>query len=253
MEKDAVIKINKEFDDFNELLQKPEGGFKRFQMKLITEMIPFLKEHGQKDILSKPRPGRETILTETNTRISEITACIESLELCRALVNQKPPRSIIRKAKSNETKYLRYHIEHYFEELYILEQRLSSFTKWIDRKLKAKGHDLSPIKTLMAITLVEKMFEDIKGVRGEHVHAGRFDTAELLSLSVFDIAKDAKFVSEDTLLDMNNIIEKRLGLEREKWAQKISESLKTSELLIDAVFVMLFDPYFTDILPRYTR
>lgn len=104
---------------------------------------------------------------------TEISAALDTLKLSSKLIALAPPRSkIIRKDD-----YLKFLVGAYLQEMYILEQRLSSYAKKISR--------LYQIPTLPAFVqkLVYQPLEGLITTRGAHVHSQRYSDEQLDRLS----------------------------------------------------------------------
>src|SRR4030067_2829640 len=81
----------------------------------------------------------------------------------------------------NELAWIRYHIEFYLQENYILNLRTINWLKYL--QLRAKRKSNQPFENLLTRLLArtDKVFENIDKIRGQHVHMNRFAQKDIIS------------------------------------------------------------------------
>ncbi len=135
----------------------------------------------------------------------------------------------------SKVSYIRYNIENYLQELYILRLRLLVYLTTIERAYKkSRISEKVSKKATNLKNLVEKMFENYIKVRGSHVHVARYADSDVDRLSLFEVltkSSDDEFVK--------NI---KLGRElvfrevRKKWKRKIKNDSKEIHKFLEVYF-----------------
>jgi hypothetical protein len=100
---------------------------------------------------------------------TEITAALDALSLVEVLVGVAPPRT----KHIKKDHYLQFLVGAYLQEMYILEQRLTSYAKKISRLYR---------KPTLPSTVHRIVYEPLEGIintRGAHVHSYRFTDQHL--------------------------------------------------------------------------
>jgi hypothetical protein len=132
--------------------------------------------------------------------------------------------------------YLRYHIENYLNELYILKERLVSFTITIDRAYKTSPEYPHIFKiTSLLRSLVEKPLQQYVKTRGSHIHQYRYSDDDVARLSTLDLltkGNDASFTEA-----IQPIFADAYRQARKKWRQKIISDLSEVKRLLDSYFL----------------
>lgn len=173
-------------------------GYEKYQ-KLMADwagdyMRPFVdsKKQGQMPESSK------VFLTKLFYGFTEISGAYEALRLSEILISIAPPRS----KRISHDDYLKYHINSYLQEVYILKERLNSYLTKLQR-VYAKTSQSKRFQEQVAplLDLVKTAFEGIISTRGRHVHAYRYTDEDLNRLSSLtfisrfknDFVDEAKF------------------------------------------------------------
>ena len=84
--------------------------------------------------------------------------------------------------------YIRFHLESFLNEAYILRERMDAFALGLSREFR-KESTARDIKSRVDYVSgeIERLFEPISRMRGGHVHASRYDDAELRQLALWEI------------------------------------------------------------------
>jgi len=145
------------------------------------------------------------------------------------------------------SRYLRYHIENYFEEIYILKNRMCAYPKLINRA-KSKYFGSSDI-TKLVDHLEQKVEEDFKklvGIRGRHVHKRRYDDKDLRQLETWEILA-SNFIGKSQKYSLNFIKEMKRNnkIITNKWIKNIRLLNIGVNNILDAYFETLYPFVFT--------
>ncbi len=210
--------------------------YTELMLKLITEKLK------QYDYEIQNIPGFKI---EQNTYAfflfdgyTEIVNVINTLELIEKFIDAEPPKI----DGINYANYLNYHIHSYFQEMYILKERLKTYATQINRKYKN-------ISEPLLIEYIEKMITETidslsnitgdKGVRNLHVHKKKFTDQELNVLGSTSLLVDTKHTEFEVLLDS------AYNHNKNKWKETILKNNEITKILIEQ--------YFGDLLKVITK
>lgn len=114
----------------------------------------------------------------------EINNSYHALLDITAYLNSYPYRN----KKTSKTRYLKYHIENYINEVYILKERLKTFFIKVERSYtKTKLHSLFQSIQENNMKYISNVLKRIIDSRGLHVHQSRFEDEDLERLSTFEL------------------------------------------------------------------
>jgi hypothetical protein len=132
----------------------------------------------------RPTPSQEYWL-KWFREIVEIHTSISRLGEALTYLGQYPATRVFRFHGISEATWIRYHVEMYLQEEYILFNRLRGFLKRAERvSSKASNPDGAKIAgNLLAWT--SKAFDPVIKTRGTHVHKSRLQDRELRDLDLF--------------------------------------------------------------------
>jgi len=185
------------------------GKFTEQDRTVLRESIAATLGH---DVTSQTPPrtlkGRDELARDLFLRFCEILGSVENLANIELYI-RRAPRTGVSKAA-----YLRYHVENYLAELYVLRERLLAYSTLISRRYK---HDyrLAEIKPVIAFHR-ELVLESLRGLskaRGRHVHERRFDDEDLDRLNLFDIVRKG----DDTFAPAFEIVYREVRSSKRAW------------------------------------
>jgi hypothetical protein len=227
---------NKKFEDIliNELKKYINNFFKNEnQKKYLGQRIKdhlFGKDSSKYDALLAPLTERERFLKEIFDDYYEILMSFENMKMISIFVRQYPNYKSYKNQKINKTKYLRYHIENYLNEIYIFEKRIEAFLNKLIKKLKSKqlNKEIDRINKLKDI--LYKSLEKAKDARGAHVHKYRFTNNKISQLNSLELFAD---IGGLKILSFYKDWEyKQL---RNEWAKIINENNNELQKLLDYI------------------
>ena len=138
-----------------------------------------------KDIPKKPEPSaNERYWINWMYEFVEIDSSLKRLNQALVYLSQPPRSRAMRFHRLSEADWLRYHIEAYFQETYIIHQRLSRFLKRVERSANRGSDDSGVAAAKKLRSVVEASLDGVVRVRGGHVHEHRFDSDELRDLDL---------------------------------------------------------------------
>jgi len=183
--------------------------------------------------------------------LSEIMNNIEALEN----ISIYAASFTYKKQGISRISYLRYHIENYLNELYILKNRLIAYLTLIERSYKKCGrkehisNELKPIYEIVSNSLGKYI-----NVRGAHVHQQRYTDSEidkLVELELLSTHSEGKYSNLMTHLYMENY--KKI---RQKWVGKMKNDIIEVEKLTEIFFEKICNSIISNekiIYPKNTK
>ena len=159
---------------------------------------------------------------------SEIAESYGSLLSIRAYINSFP----FRNSSISRVSYLRYHIENYLNEIYVLKERLVSFLKVISRAYKSSPEYPAIFKITESLrSLTEESFKPYVKVRGSHIHQYRYNDSDVSRLSSLDLLM--KGSDEEFTRIIKGIFKLAYSEIKRKWRKKTVEDLSRLHYLLN--------------------
>ncbi|KRA20813.1 hypothetical protein [Lysobacter sp. Root604] len=159
-----------------------KSALEKYQALLVDWVAPRFTPEMLKGNESMPADECE-LMDIVFQHFTELTDCVDRLDLCLAFIKAPMPRRKGLKADD----YLMYHITFYFQEVYILNERFESYAKSVLRLRKKRigleGVNASPLDGLLE--RIRVALSSVVLVRGKHVHARAFRDEEMKELSTF--------------------------------------------------------------------
>ena len=178
----------------------------------------------------------------------EIVTSYNNLKDTEVYINRFPFRGTsIRKEH-----YLKYHIDNYLNEIYILQNRLINYPKIILRaNKKASRYSKLEEAQILLDKAVRLNFKGIVDLRGDHVHDDRFYDSYLSRIGAWGVFADPADVNSMTEEEMKIIdyYKKMYDISFQEaklvWKQRIKANNQTIKKLLDSyfecVYTMVFD------------
>jgi hypothetical protein len=130
--------------------------------------------------------------------------------------------------------YLKYHVENYLNELYLLKNRLVSYLKLIDKSYKKSKCSEQVAKIIFPLyTLVSEILEGYIKVRGVHVHQYRYSDDDFNRLSTLELLSRGE---GDFGKIMQNIYDVAYKETRKIWVEKIRTDIIGIHNLLERYF-----------------
>lgn len=168
----------------------------------------------------------------------EIIKCYEMLSDIEIYISRLPLR---KPSTIPKHRFLRYHIESYLHETYILKERLRAFLKKIKR-LHRNDSNVNYFTTKLEKIIIDK-FQNIGIIRGIHTHKNRFQDESLDQLDSLEIYKNIDDEKARNLF--NKYYEYEFKKTRKKWIswakQSNSALIKLLNFYFEIVFKLIFN------------
>ena len=214
------------------------------QWDAIDDRLRLLLNGGAEPLDQKYARNREDFIRRLFLEFTEITESLDRLRDIAVYVRRFPYSD----TSISKSAHLRYHVENYLNEVYILRNRLEAYLKVVVRLYKQDARS-SRVKTITA-TLQDTMprtFAVPTAVRGKHVHRQRYSDADLERLRLLELLKDDSnhwaSAYESTYLDVRRL--------KRAWIERMNRQIdKLLELYFAYLKQLLFDPQGALILPQ---
>lgn len=186
---------------------------------------------GTRIISKRPDDKSVFIFSKLFKPLSELVTNMEALENI-SVYSASFPYS---RQNISRLDYLKYHIENYLNELYILKNRLIAYLTTLERAYRKSGN-IDQIKCAFEPLYknVSSSFEGYVNIRGAHVHQNRYTDEEidrLSTLSVLTLSKDENFRSVIKPLFITEY--KKV---RKKWVGKMQSDIHTLHKILSEYF-----------------
>jgi len=206
-------------------------AYERYEMLMTdwaSEYIrPFVSKKKKEEIPEQFR----VFFTKLFFGFTEISSAVEALKLGEVLISLAPPRS----TQINRDEYLKYHINAYLQEVYILKERLKSYITKLKRVYsKTKQKNRFDKQTSPLFKFVKVSFEDVVNTRSDHVHSYRYSDDHLDRLSSLTLISRYK---EDFIDDAKL----KFKWVQRTWKQRVKENNKQTMKLLDIYFDRLYE------------
>jgi hypothetical protein len=148
------------------------------------------------------------------------------------------------KSKISKSRYLSYHIENYYSEIYIFRNRLVDYAKKILRANK-QARDYDDKKAIMDIMIngVYTLFSSFISIRGNNVHKYRFEDDDIDRSLQWEIIISTP--PDNTLPFFRKTANYMIRKARKKWIERIKEYNSLCSVILDtyfkAVYSIVFD------------
>lgn len=115
-------------------------------------------------------------------RFSEIDRSLNRLDQTLVYLSHYTDSRALRFHGLSEADWVRYHIEAYFQEMYILSERLRRFLREAEKVVIGTRDEVGLSSVTKLKTVLESSFKMVVSTRGKHVHEYRFQSDELRDL-----------------------------------------------------------------------
>jgi len=213
------------------------NGYAKFE-KLMADfgpsfIGPLTEQKLEDDTFYSTQTGIEFIIFNG---FSEIADSLNTLRLIEKFIKLDPPKE----DGINYSNYLTYHVHNYLQEMYILKERLKTYSKKIERKY-SKVIDKTVLKKTIE-SLMKMILDALNGITGEtgarnlHVHAEKFKDDELnwLSSTTFlaGIHDEFKIPSKEAYFKA-----------KKKWSKTVENNniglLKLIDIYFDTIYAIV--------------
>lgn len=224
-------------------------GFDDFERAVNAAYLPYMQrvlyDHGDEVLQrhadaaqGKPLPDApdydasrdERFVIRLLGHVAEIRGSYESLLDVAAFLRRYPYDT---HPRLTQERYVRYHVEHLYQEMYILRSRVETFGSWLQRAYrKTDQHEIISGAAAVIAKLVSDSTAHMTSARGRHVHETRLDDSELRQMYLLQVIA----ISQAGLASTVRKLQRRQRVETARWAREECKSVKT---VLDVSFGIL--------------
>lgn len=235
-------------------------GLEKFQMAVVADGMPAMKrllrskkaklltheihkeifELGPPTPLNKPT-GRTRYYQWLMHHASEISRSLDTMRDIEFYIGKFP----YRKTQIAKHRHLQFHVESFLHELYILQERLVQFLKFVERQHRGDPR-LPQIYAACAVlnTLVIDSMKKGIAIRGSHVHRWRMSDTKidrLNAISFYTMVPNKKIKRV-----FKAFYESEYRKTRKQWRGWITGGIAEAQKLVDAYFDEVLKLVFDD-------
>ena len=201
-----------------------------------------LDDPGPKHIVRVGTP-KEKYLKRIFDGFSEIHSSYQALTDIEIYINRFPFSS----TSVTKPRYLRYHVENYFNEMYLLKERLLAFLTIIGRSFrKDPRHSAVLAATRPLFKIVSDSLEDVVDIRGRHVHQKRYTDSQIDRLELMELLSRATKKDDELAATLKPFYQYEYRRIRSEWKAQIKRNNETVNKLLmtysDNLHPIFFSP-----------
>ncbi len=226
-------------------MARRSDGITRMAEMLIKQVQPIIKSRPLdpemfSSLFGGPEPKRqespqldpsERYWIDWFERFTEISASLDRLNECAGYLTHIPSARHLRFYRVTEASWLRYHIEMYMQEVYILENRLQAFFRRLQRRARRVGDTNGERFVNSLLEMIQTGFSNVRTTRGKHVHRSRMYDTELRDLDTLVLLTTA-----GRLRKLRPLRQIRFQIVRAKWRTKLSDNNREMRQFCSQVF-----------------
>ena len=187
-----------------------------------------------------PAPKASFVANRLFRPLSEIISSCECLQNVLVYTKSFP----YKRQGISRVAYLKYHVENYLNELYVLMNRMIAYCKAIERAYKKSDCAEHVSVTLQALReKVRYVFEGYTSVRGAHVHEHRYSDHDFDRLATLELLTTNSLEFSNILISEYNDAYKEI---RSKWIARIKSDLRAIEDLVNSCLSTISDAIVRD-------
>lgn len=230
------------------------AGFNRFQKAMLeaaTQHFKLLMEQHRDELgetiknhlfdLDGPRQlnrrlgARDQYFGKLFRGFLEISKCLETLDDIHFYIRRFPFTG----TRITPERYLQFHVEAHYAEMYVLRERLSRYVTFLRRQFRRDPNLANVAARCDAVMQgIENALRGVVALRGQHIHEFRFTDDGIDRLSTVSLLAKG---SDDALtaLMKGYYGEQRREVKR-TWAARTKTNLDAIRQLLDVLFDALF-------------
>ena len=206
-------------------------GYDKYQTLMAIWADEYMRPFVNPEKRNKVPERSKAFLTKLFFGFMEISGTVEALKLSEVLISIAPPRS--NKIKRDD--YLRYHINAYLQEVYILKERLNSYATHLKRVyLKTEHNPHFERNAEPLFYLVKEGLANWIHTRGHHVHAYRYSDPALERLSAITLISNYQYDFVDAAAFEYKIVQRT-------WKNRIATNNQQTTKLLDLYFDRMYE------------
>ena len=182
--------------------------------------------------------NKELYFRKVFNGFNEITTSLQSLEDIAFYINRFPFRG----KKITPERYLQFHVEAYYSEVYILSLRLNKYLTLLERIYKKDSRFKEIKKCCETLSnLLEETLKPLINLRGSHVHVIRFKDERIKLLVTLSGFCSNAYADDDELSKLfKNYYQEKYREVKKSWKNIAKNNNKNIRKLLDFFFEKLY-------------
>jgi hypothetical protein len=179
---------------------------------------------------------------ELATTVGEVTAALEALNHVPLYLRFVPQYKTWRRGGITDASYLRYHVEHFFQEVYALSERVDHLLDFLIASATREGRQAHAGEVTQTKRRFAKVTKPLRPIRGGYVHRRGFADEVIDALKLIDLVEGSGAGSPINEETRQAILQSGFRY----WRSRIRELAAIVALLLDQVFEGLGPIVFED-------
>lgn len=177
---------------------------------------------------------KEQFLSKLYQGLIELHSSLESLEAFEIYIGRFPYSG----TSIKKSQYLRFIIESYLHEVYILKERTKAYITNVGRAYKKDYRHTEILnKTKPMFKLIPELFDDLLNARGVHVHQSRYTDTDLDRFDALGLFKTLGTDADDGFAVLYHDHYKET---RKKWKRIMQKKNNSLMVVFNAIFYVLY-------------
>ncbi len=198
-------------------------------------MNSILAIDGKKAVIRNNSPKENFIANKLFRPMTEILNSLESIENIAFYTQNFPYED----EALSKVSYLKYHVENYLNEIYLLKNRMIAYLKLLVRAYKKSKYSEYVFKTISPLfSLISKGLDGYIKIRGAHVHENRYSDIDFDRLTTLEF-----FANRHGELSkpMSHLLNRAYTETETKWVDNIKQALEGIKKIIEFYFSTLIE------------
>ena len=177
---------------------------------------------------------QEIFISKLYRGLIEVHTSLESLKAFEVYISRFP----YSKTTISRSQYLRFIIESYLHEFYILKERTNAYLTTVVRAYRSDyRHSIYVSKTKPLFKAIPNIFDNLLKARGGHVHQSRYTDNDLDKLDALELYKTLGTDLDNVFYILSEDHYKEI---RKKWKGIITSNNESVDKVCDLIFGVLY-------------
>lgn len=184
--------------------------------------------------LSRPTDARQQYFWRLFQGFIEISKSLETLEDIGVYIRRFP----FQDTRISRERYLQFHVEAHYSEMYILRDRLTRYAKLVERQFRKDSRVSDAQRTCQAINdSITKSLNGVVDIRRRHVHEVRFSDDGIDRLGTITLLSQGKTKFSKLMRQYYSYEFSRV---RKRWRDVMKTNLDAVRVLLNAYFDIMY-------------
>ena len=184
--------------------------------------------------LSRPTNARQQYFWRLFQGFIEISKSLETLKDLGVYIRRFP----FQNTRISRERYLQFHVEAHYSEMYILRDRLTRYAKLVERQFRKDSRVSDVPRRCQALNdSITKSLNGVVDIRRRHVHEARFSDDGIDRLGTITLLSQGKDKFSKL---MQQYYSDEFSRIRKRWRDVMKKNLDAIRVLLDAFFEIIY-------------